>query len=1293
MDELSGELEKQVDVSKILGYLNLSDGKPDPRWQKLVNQAYTHLADHGDKQPWITLIEFLADRLEEMKAAGSAAFKNDKQARKVLEYLPNFLEAYRAYHSDLLGHASDADLFTPFFIAKVLEHLLIMGLEKGFPKLEDSFLKLCLRQFNDFVGYRPVAILETRPSGEPYPHERFHCVPLYLRGAGVAWGPYQSIITRAMDILSKADQSLLLEAHLDLSCLEELAMDARGYDHSHPANLRPNYFFGEWDPHRFDNQGRYTRFVLRKALLDILKDRTEDPNANAEEMAFEGAGVLAGTMLMAAAVSGRAPGTHEASISLASMIPGIARIRDTFYEHLLSIAPEAHRERLLQEKTLLKQAFGGARHHLNNLLGRKRAAHVQNRFIGLMLANMGYLDASRAQARKIDAASGRMLAEILGLIRLGHLEIDKSLWAQAAQRPLQAFNIMQRAIECGAIADPWNVLGFQGLFPLSGAREDSTRDSRVDELLLVVEQIFLLIARLMSEAAANGDESLVTSLEAEMEAKARWWDRFATYQVSGVRYVRGAEALSSARMVARALLRWHHRGETPADLAFWRDQLSSLKAPRSFAMIIDLLLRQGDQVAAQGLLMSWLSQADRVPLEEGNHSFHALAARWLLATAVHREKLPAKQLESRHAAVRKFFEQLEANSEDYWQVPDLEPLEESEAEEEEDPFESAYDEMTYQDTTGNDDEGAVSEGPKFAPLELEDEAQDLERRLHFLASSSKLWQIASYYLGSRTELNDEDRKALALWMDEAAVRLSRLRELADNLYSEVIPEPGSDPESMMEYERQLGVRDDLVMETISAIVETAIALGSMHGVTNTPLHPDAFPWEAAFQRVEKALLRMDAEAAREALDGFRAEFSKENLIYVPLSQGGNPRAISRVRMAQNAIDFILVNLPRLGLIRETLELVHLARNLEVTKSLEGRGISEFNRHFHLAFRSVIETVIETAVDDPDDVVIDQLEKVCSAFEKPWIEHSWTGQISTAEGMIHQEAFSEVREFIQNYGKDIFHARFMTLANLRGVLHLGVEHYLEELTRNPDPLHPVKLAEDLGEKITMKDASRLLAGIIMTVSENYQEFKDYNTTCTFSDYGNMLHVFLSFLRVKAIYERKAWLLKPRMLAHEMLARMKRSKAARKWADHILQLTREDAGGCLNLLEQVEKETGVKITSVRDRIESGFVGNLAADRLCALVEPAMGEAKKKGVPKAFRSFIEELEAIGAKPVGVGRDIPEWLIRLENEVQRVQVSHSAIAQLAEGLYKVSRRVLTVEQVSEQVNSLNEKSDSKES
>ena len=302
-----------------------------------------------------------------------------------------------------------------------------------------------------------------------------------------------------------------------------------------------------------------------------------------------------------------------------------------------------------------------------------------------------------------------------------------------------------------------------------------------------------------------------------------------------------------------------------------------------------------------------------------------------------------------------------------------------------------------------------------------------------------------------------------------------------------------------------------------------------------------------------------------------------------------------------------------------------------------------------------------------------------------MEHSWTGQLSSSEGFLHQKAFDEVREFIINYGKDIFHARFMTLANLRGVIHLGAANFLQELVSNPDPLHPVKLADDLGEKITLNDASRILGGIILTLVENYQEFKDYNTSCTLSDYGNMLHVLLSFLRVKAIFERKVWLLRPRMMIHELLARMKRTKAAKRWQESLYEATKVEAGAILDLLNTTEKETGVRIISVRDRIENGFTASLAVDRLCSLVEPAMGEARKKSVPRAFRTFLEELETQAAKPSGVGRDIPDWLTRLEAEVQRVQMSQTAIVQLAEGLYKINKYPLDIEHITAQIEEIN--------
>ena len=53
----------------------------------------------------------------------------------------------------------------------------------------DAGISAVVNRLNDFIGYRPIAILESRPQGEPYEHERHRPVPLFLRGAGVAWGP------------------------------------------------------------------------------------------------------------------------------------------------------------------------------------------------------------------------------------------------------------------------------------------------------------------------------------------------------------------------------------------------------------------------------------------------------------------------------------------------------------------------------------------------------------------------------------------------------------------------------------------------------------------------------------------------------------------------------------------------------------------------------------------------------------------------------------------------------------------------------------------------------------------------------------------------------------------------------------------------------------------------------------------------------------------------------------------------------------------------------------------------
>src|SRR5262249_59807967 len=143
---------------------------------------------------------------------------------------------------------------------------------------EERVVRATLTQLNDYVGYRPVAILETRPRGEPYEHEKLRPIPLYIRGAGVLHGRYRELVERALQVLRGTDGGILADAYFDPELLDELALDPRAYDHGHPADKRPNYRFGEWDPHHIDPKGRYRRFVVRQLLLDALLARVEEVN-------------------------------------------------------------------------------------------------------------------------------------------------------------------------------------------------------------------------------------------------------------------------------------------------------------------------------------------------------------------------------------------------------------------------------------------------------------------------------------------------------------------------------------------------------------------------------------------------------------------------------------------------------------------------------------------------------------------------------------------------------------------------------------------------------------------------------------------------------------------------------------------------------------------------------------------------------------------------------------------------------------------------------------------------------
>jgi hypothetical protein len=1231
VDELTQELDRVASLQTLLGYLNFSEGRPDARFQKGLSDAFAVLAGHGVAAPWLLLHRVLATRLAELQSAGAAAFRNAHQAEAVLALtFEQVLPAYRAHHADLLAHQDDATLFQPFFLARVFEAVLAQGaLREAAPDVVAG----TLTRLNDYVGHRPIAVLESRPRGEPYDHERVCPIPLFLRSAGIAAGRYHDLIARALDILKTTEADILEEACFDPALLDELAMDPRAYDHGHPANKRPNYVFGEWDAHHLDNRGRYRRFVLRQVTLDALLDRaTHPPGLPTDEALHEAGAVLGGTILMAAGVSGAGPETHDSSTSLATLIPRIARYRDRYYGGLLGKVGGSHGARLRREATAVHQPFGGARQHLNQYLARHRAGQLQQRHLALLLATMGYPEASRRQARQIPAASVRLLSEILIRLTTGRLQVEASELAGAAAQLPEVEDLVRRGIACGALPDPWNILGFQGLYPLFTAMEDSVRDTRIDELVAVVAQTMHLYARLRSEAAAAGDAVLGERLSAGLARLAQWWDRFATYEVGDVRRVHGGEVVASADHVAAALTRWRERGRAAADLAFWRGHLEGFRSPKAYALVVDALLGKEDYRAAMGLLMSWVSQAEQVPLDDGDHAFHPLALRWMLGVCRLAAKTSEVSKSSEVSALQpwelavKFFEHLEANAEELWQVPQLDVVgiggdeEGNAADEVEDLYGAAYEDVTYEDSTDDQVEAEVLEVGPRGDFDLEDEGRRLEKRLHFLATLARLWNIAGRLTreqGVRSPGTEEVRAVLAQWLGRARHNYLGLLGLMDAVHEHPIPEPSGSTESVVEYNRRRDLKDHVQHVIIATCLDTALTVGALQGrlqglgaeggspQTEAPLIAGRPRWDPYLIRLEEALWRGDAARARELVAAFLELFKQEPLLYVPLANGGHPRQIMRAGIAQTILRALAANLPRVGLLRETYQVLHTAQAMEQAQPPESFRVTEFARLFQTGLQACVEAVVdaaEAAGPAGHGPLLRHLEVLAHPFMTLWNQHSQTFLVATLEVVRTEADWSDLRDFIRRYGHDLFHVRFLAPGNLRGILQRGVGAYLDALKDHPEPQHPVRLAEELGTAISRADAERHLLVILQALVENYEEYKDYNNTAPQSDYGENLHILFDFLRLKAGYDRFAWQLRPLAQIHEVLAR-RSSEAAARWQERYARVTEPEADRQLARLAALEQTHGVRLRTVADRLHERFVKPLALDRLGALIQPAL------------------------------------------------------------------------------------------
>ncbi len=1155
-----------------------------------------------------------------------------------------------------------------------------------------EFVAEVIRVLNDYVGFRPVAVLETDEKLQAYPHERCRPIPVYLRGVGAACGRYEGLIAKTMEILETCEASLLRQAYFQPENLLELAFDPRAYDFDHPVNKRPNYQFGTWDPDLIDNDGNYNRFVIQQVTLDALTRRIEKGEADSsrEDLLFESAAALAGTILMSSGVCGSGPSSHDSEVSLGNLLPRIATYRDAFYEQLLV---DNANDRRIAEANQLRQPFGGVRQYLNAELAKQRARQIQHVHLARLYARMGYPIASARQAAEVPTPSARIICQIQCDLTVAHHQLDAGDGVEVARRLPAIANLLEVGIQCGAIVDPWNILGFDGNFSLFAALENTVHDHRVDELNSLMDEIFALYARTWCMSAAASDDVTERKVVEGFRKLADWWDRFAADSVSSIEGVSAGLLYDAAELAAKALATWHEAGTKSGDIAFWQPHVADFESPKAYILVLNALIDRRDFVASMGVMMHWLSRADEVALHKGEDLFYAIAIRWLdelyaasaeePASPKTKDAVDNQSVRKDWQLVKKFFDFLEANAGEYWDVPQFdlattspsaEALEEDndvegmEGEEPDDDgdhddqqlYAAAYDEMSYHDSS---DDGIDSEllGDGFADgdLELEMEARRLTDRLAFLVASARMWKrVALGLLGSPGNLQGEpslDR--FGDWLDHLLKSRRQMVNLLVAVAGHQVPLPGDSEVLQVEYDRRRLIKDALMERIVIAYMVTTEAAQFLMAAGIRHDDRTVEPELEQISSLIRAALAGDTKAALQHYEAFIEDFDKKSMLYVPVSKGGDAQRAATTRARQRAVRLVLELLPRLGLLKETCELLDRCAVAERERPVGPGAVTEFDQVFRIGYQGMVRCLVNScsqwdrlgdSATDSDEEMIEYLQHLTEQMMIRWLDHSRSVRLSVLERVTNEKQWQKLVRFIERYGKGLFHQVFFHLGNLRAILHQGVEAWLLEIAERTDEAD-FPLIEVLPDDRARRAAADHLQLIIEAVIENYPEYRDYNSTTTQSDRGEMLYTLLDMLRLRTTYDRYAWNLLPVGQAHEILVRERNEVAADYWRTEMIHRTGEMADELISQLTRLQADHGMKLNTVADRIGERFIRPLQIDRACALVRPSLAEAADAEASESFAKFEQQVDDLAREPTGVGIDLPAWLEDIEEEVER--------------------------------------------
>lgn len=1311
MNSLATLSDPEDSIQAILGYLNFSSGIHDPQFFKHLNFLYQHCEHACCEKPdcdatkplWLHVVELLEERLKLLQDK-NATFANDHQASRVLENIKsNILPQYLKFHSDLLFHQTENSLYGPFFIGRVFECCLEQMNHS--PEWDDTRQDEIIDKINDYVGYRPVAVLENDRKMEPYSHEWCRPIPIFLQDVGVAYGVYADLVNKTLEILRSVPQQICNAAQFDLRNMQELAFDPRPYDFNHPVNKRPNYQFGLWDPLSVDNRGFFSRFVIQQITLDILQDRVShaEPKDQPQKL-FESAAALAGTMLMASAVSGYGPDAYTSDVSLGTLLPVIAGFREAFYEHLLEVVKQdapAYSKKITDEARELNQPFGRVRRFLNTQLSRRRAQQLEHMHLGVIYAQIDRSDAAQRQISFVPAASTKILCELECLLVESEGFLQERQTTDVASNLKKSLDLFMRGIHCGALVDPWNILGFDSNFSLFPALENSVPDHRIGILIELVDRIFSQFSRALCLAASEQQPKVLEAIDAEFISFSRWWDQFAVDSTSNVDAIIGAAVYQDAQVAAEALAAWQKAGATSGDLRFWKPFVGKIDSPKGYVLIINAILDRKDFVAAMHLLMHWLSQSEQVNLQKGSDLFHVIANRWLNDVLSVFNDPDAQDKSDVWDMVEKFFDFLEANAGDYAQVPQWELISsiseigeqsfESDEDSDDDIYSAAYEEVVYRDSTDDGIEGEIL-GSEVDGFDLTEEARRISERLGFIVTTMRLWK---YVVATALAQGEERKGSLCSrfknWLEQSLGRQKELLVLLKEIEICDLPQPLPTAESLVEYDRNRAIHEVLIERVIDAClvdVETTQILTAATLQDPTASHETRDP--VAF--LMRGAIKGDIAEVRIWASKYMDELASQNLLYVPVAKGGKLRTIVATKGCQRNLKMVLDILPRMGLISDSLSLLRCCAKSERDQLGSSGSVTEFDQIFYVAHQQMIDAIVSSVArwtvnaDSNslkntkfyDDLLIDYLQQLMEKTAQLWIEHSQTLRLSILEKVYSDKKWEGLVNFIKAHGHDIFTQEFLHLGNLRAILHRGVSLWLEEKMASAETTD-WSIFSAINTEENKRQIVEHLQIVIEAIVECYGEYKEYNGTTTQSDKGELLYSFLDMLRLRSGYDRIAWNLIPAMQVHEILLRHGCVSAAEAWRFEMVERTRETADDMIKKLRELEHQYGMRLSTISHRLDERFIQPLDIGRAKVLVRKCI-DCKTNKQNEWFPLLQEQIDELSQEPTGAGLDLPQWIATLEEEVDDYKAKH--LRRLREDITeKISPIHLSREELEQQI------------